>query len=209
MRFFYEHRLVYSYLTHFVGNERVKVTPELRVQMKNFFDTTDFPFLKVLEDGWQDILKEGLALSEDDLMPYPVEEFYNRGWWVCGLFSVDYPGASAEELEPWLARNRELCPKTTALVSQLPDNQLAGFSILEPGCEMEPHVHDDGYHICHLGLVIPGGSGIKVRDETRVWEEGKCFAFHETAEHYAWNHGKTRRLIFLADFDPKAMDQDS
>lgn len=172
------------------------------MRTKNFYDIADFPFLSILEEGWRDILEEALALSEDDLLPYPVEEFYNRGWFVCGLYSVDYPGVEAHELEPWLARNRRLCPRTTSLVDRLPGNHLAGFSILEPGCQMEPHIHEDGYHICHLGLVIPDGCGIQVREEKRVWEPGRCFAFHETAPHYAWNHGASRRIVFLADFDP-------
>lgn len=177
--------------------------PASRKLAQMFHDPHQYSYLSLLEENYEAIKSEALALPDEQLVPYPVEEFYNQGWWVCGLYSVDYPGLPATELEPWLARNRELCPVATSVAQRLPGNHLAGFSILEPGCQMEPHVHEEGYFLCHLGLVIPEGCGLQVGDERRVWKEGECLVFHETTPHFAWNLGSSRRIIFLVDFLPE------
>ncbi len=161
-----------------------------------FYGVEDFPFLKVLEESFSAIRDEALSLEPHELLPYPVKEFYNRGWWVCPLRSQDSP----PEMQPIIKKNRKRCPRTWEALQALPGNHLAGFSILEPGCEMEPHVHDEGFFIAHLGLVIPPGCGIEVLGQARTWEEGRCFAFHETDRHYAWNRGSERRIVFLGDF---------
>ncbi len=170
--------------------------------MSFFFDRHTFPFLKLLEDHYEAILEEASKLHQEHLVAYPLTDFYNHGWWVCGLYAVEYPGMKAEQVEPMLARNRTLCPVSTRVAQQLPGNQMAGFSILAPGCVMDSHTHEHGYHIAHLGLVIPEGCGIEVGGEIRVWNPGHCFAFDEKIAHHAWNHGNQRRVVFLADFDP-------
>jgi aspartyl/asparaginyl beta-hydroxylase (cupin superfamily) len=51
--------------------------------------------------------------------------------------------------------------------------------------------------ICHLPLVVPGGCGFRVGNETREWVEGKAWAFDDTIEHEAWNSSDRTRVILL------------
>jgi aspartate beta-hydroxylase len=35
----------------------------------------------------------------------------------------------------------------------------------------------------HLGLRVPRGCSLRVAEETRAWEEGKCLVFDDSFEH--------------------------
>ncbi len=166
-----------------------------------FYDTALFPFVKHLTDNWRVARDEALALADSELVPYPVRDFYRGTWQVLGFRSEPYPGQRAEELAPMFARARQLCPRTAALCRDIPGSTLAGFSILEPGCEVLPHSHDDGQLIVHVGLVVPEGCGIEVEGERRAWREGEALVFDEKSWHSAWNRGTARRIVLLADFD--------
>jgi beta-hydroxylase len=90
------------------------------------------------------------------------------------------------------------------LIENIPNLVTAGFSSLRPGTHIAPHTgYPDGVLRCHLGLVVPEtGCGIRVGDETRHWEVGKCLVFDDTLEHEAWNHSDRTRVILLLDFKP-------
>jgi aspartyl/asparaginyl beta-hydroxylase (cupin superfamily) len=167
-----------------------------------YWDAKDFPFIKLFEEHWQTILDEFKALPKRTFLPYPDQRFYAHGWTVYGLYAHPYPGYSGWPLKTLLWWNRRRCPKTVALLQNVPHCGLAAFSVLAPGAKMFPHRHEDPEHICHLGLMIPEVSGIEVDGEKRRWQEGKAFAFYEGAEHCAWNESDEERVIFLFDFIP-------
>src|SRR5215470_11228679 len=79
------------------------------------------------------------------------------------------------------------------LVRGIPGMTMAGFSRLAPGAHITPHRGYEGYSgfvlRCHLGLVVPEGCALKVGDETRGWQEGRCLVFDDSYEHEAWNRG--------------------
>jgi aspartate beta-hydroxylase len=53
---------------------------------------------------------------------------------------------------------------------------------------------------CHLGLVVPGGDcALRVSEETRRWEEGRCLVFDDHFEHEAWNHAADDRIVLIID----------
>jgi aspartate beta-hydroxylase len=53
---------------------------------------------------------------------------------------------------------------------------------------------------CHLGIRVPEGDcAIRVGDETRRWEEGKCLVFDDYFDHEAWNHTEQDRLVLIID----------
>ena len=52
----------------------------------------------------------------------------------------------------------------------------------------------------HLGLVVPPGCRLRVANETRDWQEGKCLVFDDTVEHEAWNDSDQVRSTLLLDF---------
>ena len=153
-------------------------------------DAAKFPFTKVLEDNWKEIRAELDVLEAKQFENWPVE-IYDGQWDVFGLYSV---GNKVEE-------NCALCPVTTRVIEQIPRLSTAAFSALEPGTHIRPHVGWSPTVLrCHLGLKIPENCSIRVGQETRIWEEGKCIVFDDMFEHEAWNNAGTVRVVLLLDF---------
>ena len=149
----------------------------------------------MLEANWQVIHRELTALSKDNLMPWIEKEFYNYGWDVFGLYVT----------EKKLEENCRLCPETTRLIESIPGMTSAGFSILQPGAHILPHVgYSSDVLRCHLGLSVPEDCALRVGTETRGWADGKCMVFDDTVEHEAWNRGGRQRAILLIDFKKEA-----
>ncbi|MFE6182998.1 aspartyl/asparaginyl beta-hydroxylase domain-containing protein [Streptomyces sp. NPDC056465] len=74
------------------------------------------------------------------------------------------------------------------------------FSTLLPGAAIKPHCDLWNFSInLHLAIDIPAGAAIRVADETREWEEGKCLLFDYSFEHEAWNNGTRTRTCLLVD----------
>ncbi|MEU9862162.1 aspartyl/asparaginyl beta-hydroxylase domain-containing protein [Streptomyces sp. NPDC047971] len=74
------------------------------------------------------------------------------------------------------------------------------FSTLLPGAAIKPHCDLWNFSInLHLAVDIPEGAAIRVAEETRSWEEGKCLLFDYSFEHEAWNDGDRTRTCLLAD----------
>lgn len=81
---------------------------------------------------------------------------------------------------------------------------MAGFSRLDPGAHIKPHVGYDEYSRyvlrLHLDLETNQDCGLRVANETRSWEEGKTLIFSDAVEHEAWNGGTTTRTVLVLDF---------
>ncbi len=156
-----------------------------------FIDVTQFPFTTVLEQEWQAILAEYLALPDDSFQPWVQREMYDGGWGVYGLI------AFSKRIEPALRS----CPQTARLLEQIPGLTTAGFSKLAAGAHIQPHI---GWvrtvYRAHLGLVTPEHCAIRVGSEVRPWQAGKCLIFDDTEEHEAWNRSAQNRIVLLFDF---------
>ena len=97
-------------------------------------------------------------------------------------------------------------PKTLAVVDSLPGLCTdyvwgdAVFSALAGGTHLAPHCSMDNLRVrCHLGLVVPGDSTLRVEREMRSWQEGKCLVFEDSFEHEVWNRSRNRRIVLIAD----------
>ena len=180
--------------------------------------TVSFPFLKLLENNWKDVLEElenilynETANEKSYFTPWHEKDIYEGGWDVFGLY------AFGEKL----ISNCSYCPKTTALVEQVPGLVTAGFSALAPETYIKPHVgYTNEVLRCHLGLISPARSsngisrehplplincGMRVGDITYTWTPGKAFVFDDTEEHEAFNYGDRTRFILLLDFKKDAV----
>ncbi len=156
-----------------------------------FKNKQDFPFLLSLESEWEAIRDEALNLRSGDFLAWPEKHLYEKGWDVFGLlaFGLEIKG------------NVKLCPKTAELVKAIPGIVTAGFSSLQPDTHIAPHTgYPDGVLRAHLGLVGCEGCSLRVGEETKVWEEGKCFVFDDTTEHEVWHRGQKTRIVLLLDF---------
>src|SRR5690606_32047000 len=122
-----------------------------------------FPELKIIEDNWETIRDEALALytggqitAKEDL---PASSFYKDNRWTSfylKLYDNRIPSA-------W-----ELAPKTMAILDQVPSLNLALFAVLMPGKRLNKHHDPFAYTLRYsLGLSTPNsdGSGLIVNDE--------------------------------------------
>jgi beta-hydroxylase len=158
-----------------------------------FLNPADYPFTQTLADGWRTIRAELDRLNLTQFTAWPERFLYESGWNVFGLY------AFGRKLE----KNCALCPETTRLVEGAPGLTTAGFSWLEPGTHIKPHVgYTKAVLRCHLGLIVPDRDACQLRvgAETQSWEEGRCLLFDDTTEHEAWNRGAAPRVVLLLDF---------
>ena len=101
------------------------------------------------------------------------------------------------------------CPVTTATLEACDEAvgmALSGggeslFSVLAPGTHLRPHCGSTNARLtCHLGVLVPPGCSVRVGDETRGWEEGKCIVFDDSFEHEVWHRGQSERAVLLVNF---------
>ncbi|MDK2761842.1 MAG: aspartyl/asparaginyl beta-hydroxylase domain-containing protein [Sphingopyxis sp.] len=175
-----------------------------------FFDRGHFPWLDTIEaqtDAIRGELQALLADPGDALRPYVRMEagtpdsiwsgLDNRlDWGACFLWEYGAPN------QPVLDR----CPVTAAALEAIPGLRVPGrgpsafFSILKPHTRIPPHTGVTNTRaIVHLPLIVPPGCGFRVGGETRLWEEGKAFAFDDTIEHEAWNDSDAPRAVLIFD----------
>ena len=97
------------------------------------------------------------------------------------------------------------CPATAALLDRLEGLQNAWFSILAPRYHIPPHRGPTRAVIrCHLGLRVPADRErcwLRVDNEIRHWEEGRCLIFDDTYEHEVKNDTDEVRVVLFLDFD--------
>ena len=167
-----------------------------------FLNPADFPFTSMLEANWKIVRQELEALPTRSFMPFLGRSLYTRS----AAGGVEEAGKGWDTLALYgfckkVAENCQLCPETTRLVEAIPNMTMAGFSALEPGTHIKPHVgYTDAVLRCHLPLITPPGCALRVGAEIRNWEEGKCLVFDDTTEHEAWNNSDQVRVVLLIDF---------
>lgn len=170
-----------------------------RVSTKSHLQISEFPQLQLLQDNWQVIRDEALALHgqghigiKGDL---PGSSFYRDGRWTSfylKIYDNDLPSAKA------------LAPKTRALVDQVPGMNLALFAVLNPGKSLSRHHDPFALTVRYsLGLSTPNdkGCGLVVNGEDYTWRDGDSIIFDETYLHSAYNNTDRPRVILMTDID--------
>lgn len=175
-----------------------------------FFNRKYFPWLNILEEATDDIAAEALAVLREksiDFSPYvnfpagtPLdvwEPLNGSTDWV--VYSLWHDGAR-------LPAHEAACPKTAAVLAQLPLCDIPGyapgayFSVLKPRTKLPPHTGTTNTRsIVHLPLVIPEGCCFRVGSQTRSWEKGKAWVFDDTIEHDARNDSDQIRIVLIFD----------
>jgi|HubBroStandDraft_1064217.scaffolds.fasta_scaffold220364_2 aspartyl/asparaginyl beta-hydroxylase (cupin superfamily) len=171
------------------------------VETTEIISRTAFPWADALEARWRDIRAEmDAVLGDRDALPAmqsisPTQYTITRApIWKVYLFRAY--GERAEE-------NCRRCPVTAALIDQIPDLEVAFFSILEPGAHLRAHRgFYKGLVRAHLGLRVPEPRErvrIRVGRETIHWREGELVLFDDTYRHEAWNQTDGVRVVLLID----------
>ena len=166
-----------------------------------FIPVADFPEIKPLQDNWQIIRDEALALNADGAIAAATgyndigfNSFFRTGWKRFHLYWYGKEMASAQ-------RN---CPKTVALLKSIPSIKAAMFASLPPGATLvrhrDPYAGSLRYHI---GLVTPNDPKcfIDVEGERYHWKDGEAVIFDETYIHYAANETDHQRIVLFCDVE--------
>lgn len=173
-----------------------------------FFERDATPWLTTLEDGWQGLRDEALALIEDPgFVPYvanppgtPLNQWrdldHNRDWGALFLWKHGVRDDA----------NHARLPATSALLGAMPLLDIprrgpnAFFSRLAPRTRIPAHHGVTNARMTvHLPLIVPAGCGFRVGPETREWREGEAWVFDDTIEHEAWNDSDEPRVILIFD----------
>ncbi|MGD8175993.1 aspartyl/asparaginyl beta-hydroxylase domain-containing protein [Marinimicrobium sp. ARAG 43.8] len=170
-----------------------------KVGNKPYVDVKQFPELRVLQENWETIRDEALTLNNEaqikasqDYDDLGFNSFFRRGW---KRFYLKWYGNNLTSAET-------LCPKTVALLSQLPSVKGAMFTMLPPGSGLmrhrDPYAGSLRYH---LGLVTPNSDQcyIDVDGQKYSWRDGEAVMFDETYIHYAQNDSDSNRIILFLD----------
>ncbi|USX20869.1 aspartyl/asparaginyl beta-hydroxylase domain-containing protein [Oxalobacteraceae bacterium OTU3REALA1] len=163
-----------------------------------YYNPADYPWVRHIEDNWTTIRDELKALTAQDtasLTPYANMAMTTKPnqWKTFGLMFW------LNEVKEHTAR----CPKTWALLKQIPHLSSASFNLLEPHTTIKPHHGDTNAVIrCHLGIDVPAPApkcAFRVGDDIRSWEDGKMLMFCDAHEHTAWNNSDQQRYILVLD----------
>ncbi|OZI57289.1 lipid A hydroxylase LpxO [Bordetella genomosp. 1] len=197
------HRLSRQVLDHssFTAPLNVFMYAFSGVPNQPYLDLAAFPQLKVLQDRWEEIRAEAEQLfggghikASGNYDDAGFNSFFKSGWkrFYLTWYDTAHPSALA------------LCPRTTALVSQIPGIKAAMFAALPPGSRLPRHRDPyAGSLRYHLGLMTPNSPQcyINVDGQDYYWRDGEPVMFDETYIHYAENTTQQNRIILFADIE--------
>jgi aspartyl/asparaginyl beta-hydroxylase (cupin superfamily) len=182
--------------------------PELA--QREFHPRRLFPWIEEVEAATEAITAEMravMASERAELVPYvQYEAHVPMDQWRPLNRSMDWTAIHLIKHGRIVEANATHCPRTMALLQQVPQPQIPGaspnamFSLLAPNTAIPPHVGiTNSRLVCHLPLVVPEGCWFRVGGETRFWKPGEAFVFDDTMEHEAMNPTDQLRVVFIFD----------
>lgn len=166
-----------------------------------FFPNNRFPWIAEVEANWTTIRDELERVLEDreglpnfqDISKDQIEITDDDRWKTLFLYGYGFEAKLGVEL----------CPRTAALMREIPGMTTAMFSILSP----RKHILDHrgpykGVLRYHLGLIVPRDAQacrIRVGEDIRHWEEGESMVFDDTYNHEVWNDTDETRVVLFVD----------
>lgn len=168
-----------------------------------WWDASDLEPARELEQCYPVIKSELIALLEAERFAHYTSPAVVAGEWKDYVLFANG--------EPALERC-DACPETVAAVKKIPGatSQSKGnvyFSYLAPGTHIRSHCGPTNSRLrIHLGLIVPTAPNtpkLRVCDETREWEEGKCLVFDDSFEHEVWNYDEHRVVLVVDMWHPE------
>ena len=165
------------------------------------FDPHIMPWARMLEQNWERIRDEAVALRADtipslgDISPDHGRIAADRRW---RSFFMEGYGYKRKE-------NRARVPVTAALIDRIPALCTASFSVLEAGCHIPRHRGmTKGMLTYHLALRVPTEREkcwIQIEEGTHrhvcPWADGRSILFDDTYNHEVWNNTDQDRYVLL------------
>ena len=172
-----------------------------KIKAGAFIPVTEFPEMKPIQDNWEIIRDEALALNAGGAITAATgyndigfNSFFRTGWKRFHLcwYGKDMPSAQLQ------------CPKTVAILKSIPTIKAAVFASLPPGATLvrhrDPYAGSLRYHI---GLFTPNDPKcfIDVDGERYFWKDGESVIFDETYIHFAGNETNHQRIVLFCDVE--------
>jgi aspartyl/asparaginyl beta-hydroxylase (cupin superfamily) len=166
-----------------------------------FFPLELFPWVEHVERNWEVIREEMQALLADrealpsfqEISKDQVAITDDDRWKTFFLYGYGFQADLGVEL----------CPKTAAIMREIPGMTTAMFSILSPRKHILAHRGPyKGVLRYHLGLIVPQRKEdcrIRVDQEIRHWEAGGSIVFDDTFDHEVWNDTDETRVVLFVD----------
>jgi ornithine lipid ester-linked acyl 2-hydroxylase len=166
-----------------------------------FFALEQFPWIAQIEDNWTVIREEAEQLLDDqaalpsfqEISKDQIEITDDDRWKTFFIYGYGFEAKLGVEM----------CPRTAALMRQIPGMKTAMISILSPGKHILDHRGPyKGVLRYHLGLIVPEDAEacrIRVGEDIRHWEEGKSLVFDDTFNHEVWNDTEETRIVLFVD----------
>jgi aspartyl/asparaginyl beta-hydroxylase (cupin superfamily) len=166
-----------------------------------FFPVERFPWVKHVEENWTVIREELERVLDDhaglanfqDISKDQIEITDDDRWKTFFLYGYGFKAKLGVEM----------CPRTAALMEQIPGMKTAMFSILSPRKHILEHRGPyKGVLRYHLGLIVPSDAEacrIRVGEDIRHWDEGKSMVFDDTFNHEVWNDTDQTRVVLFVD----------
>jgi hypothetical protein len=181
--------MIFSREQIFIADELMELAPKLKQEFLNYHEDYYTSFSKGVSYASANPLT---ILNEQEKLLWKVEGLR----YIC-------PPQKVEQnlfLDPIIASR---FPTATALTKKYFKHcACSGYSSLEPGCVIEPHVDiENTTHNTiriHIPLIIPEGDAMLEAEGTKTdWSD--LFAFDNGAMHSAYNKTNSRRLIYILD----------
>lgn len=166
-----------------------------------FFPLERFSWVEQVERNWtiireelEDVLEDREALPNfQDISKDQIEITVDDRWKTFFLYGYGFEAKLGVEM----------CPRTAALMREIPGMKTAMFSILSP----RKHILDHrgpykGVLRYHLGLIVPRDAEscrIRVGEDFRHWQEGQSMIFDDTFNHEVWNDTDETRVVLFVD----------
>jgi ornithine lipid ester-linked acyl 2-hydroxylase len=166
-----------------------------------FFEGARFPWIAHIEENWTVIREELEQVLEDraalpnfqDISKDQIEITDDDRWKTYFLYGYGFQAKLGVES----------CPRTAALMREIPGMTTAMFSILSPRKHILNHRGPyKGVLRYHLGLIVPEDAPscrIRVGEDFRHWEEGRSMVFDDTFNHEVWNDTDETRVVLFVD----------
>jgi aspartyl/asparaginyl beta-hydroxylase (cupin superfamily) len=164
-----------------------------------------FPQLQLLYDN-VDVLAEEAA-TVHCWTPWPEDHFgeYGESDWTVFPFLHTFP-ALDDSKSSWISSTTKHCPRTTALLLQIPNIRTALFSRIGPGTRLTAHTGwaDLANYVlrCHICINVPDevSCGLDVDGEIQLHKQGEIIVFDDSKRHKAFNDSKDQeRIVLIVD----------
>lgn len=161
---------------------------------KPWYDTKDYPFIALIEGGYNDIKSELILNLRErpHLFTAETENLHVGGEWTeLRLKSSGYGFTKYTQYFPQTMQHIQKCGQSFTSIK---------FSAVQPGTHIRTHTGPSNERLrLHLCLVHTGGAKIRVGTDWHTWTEGKVIMFDDSWEHEVIHTGQETRIVLILD----------